>query len=743
MGLEAHRARATATWMAGMNTNAASETGPSRADHAARARSLPVVHGPTSTRSHCPYCALQCGIELVADGDDPLWVRGDPSFPVNAGALCIKGFTATDTLEHRERLRVPLARDADGCLVPVSWDEALDRVATGLRTAQERYGRDAAGIFGGGSLTNEKTYLLGKFARVALRTSQIDYNGRFCMSSAAAAGIRAFGLDRGLPFPLADIADAGAVLLIGSNVAETMPPFVRYLDEQRKNGGVLVVADPRLTPTARAATLHLPLGPGSDAALANGLLHVLIREELIDMRFIRERTEGFERVRASVAEYWPERAERITGVPEGELVRAARLLGNAKSAMVLSGRGGEQQSQGVTNALSYINLGLALGKHGQPFTGYGCLTGQGNGQGGREHGQKADQLPGYRRIDDPAARRFIADLWQVDEADLPAPGRSAYELLDTLGTDGGVRALWIIGSNVVVSAPRASHVADRLRALDFLVVSDFFLSETARLADVVLPAAQFAEETGTMTNLEGRVILRQRASAPPAGVRTDLEVIRDLAERLGAARHFAFDGPRAVFDELRAATAGAPADYSGITYDRIASERGVFWPCRSESEPGTPRVFAERFATPSGKARFHAVRHRAPAEETDESYPMMLTTGRLLAQYQSGTQTRRVDRLARLTPTPRVELHPIAARRYGVENGDAVRLVTRRGEATFTAHVTRSIRADTVFVPFHWGGRASANRLTNPALDPTSRMPEFKVCAVRLERCNGPEDGAR
>jgi assimilatory nitrate reductase catalytic subunit len=694
--------------------------------------------GPTAT--HCPYCALQCGIELVADETGRLAVRGDPVFPTNRGALCVKGWTAADTLGHPERLRTPLARGADGRLAPTSWDDALDRVAAALRDAQRRHGPDAAGIFGGGSLTNEKVYLLGKLARVALRTRSIDYNGRFCMSSAAAASLRAFGLDRGLPFPLADVAEAGAVLLVGSNVAETMPPFVRYLDAQRAAGGALVVADPRLTDTARAATVHLPLAPGSDAALANGLLHVLLRDGLVDAAFVAARTEGFDRVRAVAAEYWPERVERITGVAEGDLVRAARLLGEAPSAMVLTGRGGEQQAQGVANTLAYINVALALGKAGRPFAGFGCLTGQGNGQGGREHGQKADQLPGYRRIDDPAARRRLAELWGMAEGDLPGAGPSAYEMLDALGGDGGVRALWVIGSNVAVSAPRARHVVERLRALDFLVVSDFFLSETARLADVVLPSAQFAEEEGTLTNLEGRVIRRRRAASPPDGVRTDLDVIAALAERLGAGAAFAHDSPRAAFDELRAATAGAPADYAGITYERIDAERGVFWPCPSAEHAGTPRPFAERFATPSGRARFHPVRHQPPAEEPDAEFPLYLTTGRVLAQYQSGTQTRRVARLARMAPGPLAELHPQAARRHGVQDGDAVRLVTRRGEATFTARVTPRIREDTVFVPFHWGGGRSANRLTNPALDPTSRMPEFKVCAVRVERRDAASD---
>src|SRR5689334_20969063 len=397
------------------------------------------------------------------------------------GGLCQKGWTAGELLRHPGRLTTPLIHGE-----PASWDEALDFVAGRIKEFEP----DEVAVFGGGGLTNEKAYLLGKFARVALKTSQIDYNGRFCMSSAAAAGNKAFGLDRGLPFPLEDIPGAEVILLVGSNMAETMPPLRRYFETQRANGGKLIVVDPRLSATAQAATLHLRLIPGSDAALANGLLHLLIRENRIDADYIQTRTEGFEKVKSAVAAYWPERVERLTGVQESQIIQAARLLGEANTAMVLTARGPEQQAQGVNNTLAYLNIALALGMVGKPFGGYGCLTGQGNGQGGREHGQKADQLPGYRRLDNPAHRAFIARVWGVEEADLPGVGCSAYEMLDRLGTEGGVRTLLVFGSNPVVSAPHAGHIEKRLDALDFLAVTDYFLSETAEQADVVLPAAQ-------------------------------------------------------------------------------------------------------------------------------------------------------------------------------------------------------------------------------------------------------------
>ncbi|HEX4807555.1 MAG TPA: molybdopterin oxidoreductase family protein [Bryobacteraceae bacterium] len=686
---------------------------------------------PAIVATHCPYCALQCGMNLVVENQTVRVEARD--FPTNKGGLCQKGWTAAELLSHPDRLTSPLIRDAAGELQPASWDEALDYVVERIQAAQQRFGKDAVGLFGGGGLTNEKAYLLGKFARVALQTSQIDYNGRFCMSSAAAAGIKAFGIDRGLPFPLSDIAHAETILLVGSNVAETMPPIMQYFQAQIRNGGSLIVVDPRRTPSAAAATLHLQITPGTDSALANGLLNIAIRRKYIDESFINARTRGFESAKRAVASYWPERVERITGIRESELELAARLLGQSASAMILTARGPEQQSKGVDNVTAFINVALALGKVGKPFSGYGCLTGQGNGQGGREHGQKADQLPGYRKIDNPEHRKHIAQVWGVPEASLPGPGRPAYELLDTLGTPGGVQALLVFGSNLTVSAPRSSHIEERLRALDLLVVADVFLSETARIADVVLPCTQWAEEEGTMTNLEGRVLFRRQAMPAPEGVRSDLETITGLADRLGFGAYFS-SAPKEVFGELRIASAGGVADYAGISYERIAEENGVFWPCPDDEHPGTPRLFTERFPTPDGRARFHAVEYRPPAEEPDSDFPLYLTTGRVMAHYQSGTQTRRVAKLNAAVPEAFVELHPAVAQTYGIAEGDNVALTTRRGTAIAKAQLTPLIRMDTVFVPFHFAANGRANLLTNPALDPVSRMPEFKVCAVRIAK---------
>ena len=693
-----------------------------------------------ATATHCPYCALQCGMNLSRRQEDGrLTVVPRPDFPTNKGGLCQKGWTSADLLISPDRLTTPLVRDHKGePLRPATWDEALDRIATAIRHCQDAHGKDAVGVFGGGGLTNEKSYLLGKFARIGLGTKHIDYNGRFCMASAAGAANRTLGVDRGMPFPLEDIPGAEVILLMGSNVAETMPPVMQYFEAQAERGGTLIVADPRATPTAKAAGLHLQLTPGTDTALLNGLMHIAAREGWIDHDYIAARTTGYEAVRRAVAAYWPDRVERITGVPVKQLETAARLLGEAKSAILLTARGTEQQSKGVDNTIAAINLMLALGKVGQPNSGWGCITGQGNGQGGREHGQKADQLPGYRMITDPAARAHVASVWGVAPEEIPGPGVSAWEMLDHLGTEGGVRALMVFGSNLVVSAPRSSRVEDRLRHLDFLVVADMFLPETALMADVVLPTAQWAEEEGTMTNLEGRVLRRHRAAAPPEGVKTDAEMLVALAERLGKGHLFPTAEPAALFEELRRATAGGVADYAGITYERIERENGVFWPCPDESHPGTPRLFAESFPTLDGRARFRAVTHRHAAEEPDDAYPLYLTTGRVMAQYQSGTQTRRVRALNETAPEAFVEIHPTMARQFGVADGETVHVATRRGVATVRARLTPTIRQDTLFVPFHWAGDARANLLTNPALDPVSKMPEFKVCAARLERASDP-----
>ncbi|HET9957341.1 MAG TPA: molybdopterin oxidoreductase family protein [Polyangiaceae bacterium] len=688
---------------------------------------------PQATRTHCPYCAFQCGMEVSAsrsDGRTPT-IQADPDFPVNRGQMCVKGFTAATLLDHPERIRTPKLRTREGKWASTSWDAALDFIAERVERIRERHGAAAVGAFGSGALTNEKAYLLGKFVRLVLRSPNIDYNGRYCMASAAAGQNRAFGVDRGLPFPVSDIAQTEALLLWGSNCAETMPPIMQWVFEQKNRGGKLIVVDPRRSETARLATLHLQLTPGTDLALANGLLHLAIEHRLIDQAYIAERTEGFEEVRRSVLTSHPAHVERVTGVPIHQQLQTVEYLARCASSMALSGRGMEQQSKGTDTVLSLINLMLALGRVGKPASGYGCLTGQGNGQGGREHGQKADQLPGYRLIEDPDHRAHVARVWGVDASELPGKGKSAYELLDALGPSGGVHGLLVFGSNVAVASPHASNIVSKLRALELLVVCDAFENETSEAAHVLLPTTQWAEEEGTMTNLEGRVILRRRVQEPPPEVKTDIEILGALAARLGRPEGFQFESSRDVFEEFRRATAGGKADYSGLTYERLDRASGIFWPCPAENHPGTPRLFEQRFARPSGRALFHVVHYRAAAELPDLEFPLYFTTGRYKEHYNSGAQTRRVPALAEAKPEPRLQMHPQLAIRLEVTEGQGVLVESRRGSVRFRVTLSRDIRPDTLFAPFHWGGKQAANVLTNAALDPTSRMPEFKICAVR------------
>jgi assimilatory nitrate reductase catalytic subunit len=686
-------------------------------------------------------------ITAPAGGGPP--AVGPRDFPTNRGGLCQKGWTSAALLAAPDRLTTPLIRDRSGeGHREASWDEALGHVAGTLKALREAHGPDAVAVFGSGALTNEKAYLLGKFARVALRTSQIDYNGRFCMSSAAAAGNLAFGLDRGLPFPVTDLDHADLIILAGANPAETMPPLMGHLAGTDRGHTTLIVIDPRRTPTADVALnrggMHLQPAPGTDLALALGLLHIAWTSGYLDTperaAYREARTTGWARVKSTLTEWWPERVERLTGVAAADLRRAAHLLHTAHRGFVLTGRGAEQHSKGTDTVTAWINLALAFGLPGTRHRGYGCLTGQGNGQGGREHGQKADQLPGYRSITDDQARAHVAQAWGIQARELPGPGRSATELLDALGTATGPKALLVFGANPVVSAPRALRVRDRLQALDLLVVADFVPSETARLADVVFPVTQWAEETGTMTSLEGRVLRRRKAVEPPPGVRTDLAVIAGLATRLGrSAGEFPAD-PDQVLAELRRASAGGRADYSGITQALLDADVPLYWPvttadaerAAADGIAGTPRLFTERFAHPDGKARFVPVTHRDAAELPDADYPLYATSGRVLQHYQSGAQTRRVPELLAAQPEPFVEVHPDTAGRAGLRDGALARVESRRGTVTARVRCVPSLRLDTVFLPFHFPGDGAANILTNPALDPTSRMPEFKVCAVRL-----------
>ena len=687
--------------------------------------------------THCPYCGVQCGMNLLVEDNKVVGFEPRYDFPVNEGKLCPKGVTAYLQIHHPDRLLYPLIK-RNGNFERASWDEALDLIVTRFKEIQDKYGKDAIGVYSGSSLTTEKTYVMGKFARVGLGTRYIDYNGRLCMVSAGAGNNKAFGVDRAAN-PWSDIPLAEVLILAGANCAETFPVLNKFLWQQRDNGGRWIVIDPRETPTARQGDIHLQLRPGTDVAVANGMLNVIVREGLIDEDFIAGHTLNWDETRAAVEQCTPDIASQISGVPAEKIAEAGLLYGRAKTGMIMHARGIEHHSNGVDNVLSYINIVLATGKIGEPGRGYGTITGQGNGQGGREHGQKAEQLPGQRSIDDPEHRKFICDVWGLPEDELPPGGVSIVEMLDKMRA-GEIKALYSLCNNGMVSLPDTNSLRKVLEGLEFNVCVDFFMSESARYADVVLPGTTWAEDEGVTASAEARVVKINKAVDPPGEAKQDWWIACEIARRMGRGQYFQFNTPREIFDELRVASRGGKADYYGITYEKVDRQNGVMWPCPTEEHTGTPRMFNDKkFYFPDGKARFHPTFYKGADEKPDDEYPLILTSGRVVYQYLSGNQTRRIKFLVDQCPEPYVEFHPEMAAKLNVGDGERVKVVSRRGEGAFPALVVRTIRPDTIFIPYHWGEQLAANQLTNPKLDPTSKIPEFKACAARIEKIHSRE----
>ena len=691
--------------------------------------------------THCCFCGQQCGIVLKVKDERVVGFEPRYDFPFNEGKLCPKGVKRYLQGSHPDRLLAPLERapsSRDG-FRQISWEAALERTATEIRRIQSQYGPNAFAMLSGVSLTNEKSYLVGKFARLALGTANLDYNGRLCMVSAGAANKKALGIDRASN-PWSDIRLADVVFIAGANVAECAPITTSYVWEARDRGAKLIVADPRVTPLARTADVFLGLRPGTDSALMGAILNVLIARDWLDHDFIAAHTEGFAEAAQAVADHTPEWAARVCGVPASRIEQAAELWGTARTGMLLHARGIEHHTKGVENVLSCINLGLATGKYGKPGCGVTTITGQGNGQGGREQGHKCDQLPGNRDITNPEHRAYVASVWGCEESAIPGKGLTAQEIVDAIHA-GEIKGLLSICFNPAVSLPDTNFTAAALDKLEFYAVIEFFLSETAQHADVVLPGSLHEEDEGTSTTVEGRVVKINAAIKPPGEARLDWKILVDLAHRLGRGQYFPYGSTEEIFTELRRASHGGTADYGGITWQRVVDEQGVFWPCPTEGHPGTERLYeGGRFYTPNGRAKFHPVRFRPPAEVVDDAYPIWLTTGRVVSQYLSGTQTRRIGPLVEQYPEPLCEMHPQLAARLGVADGDLVRVRSRRGEITLPAAVVATIRPDTVFIPYHWPGRQAANQLTQRALDPVSKIPEYKVSAVAIERV-GPGRG--
>ena len=682
--------------------------------------------------THCCFCGMQCGIKLLVKTNKVVGFEPWMEFPFNQGRLCPKGVQRYLQNNHPDRLLGPIKRVEGQGFEPTSWDEAMDKTVSEIRRIQDTYGKDAFSVLSGVSLTNEKSYLMGKFARVALKTKNLDYNGRLCMVSAGAGNKKAFGLDRASN-TYQDLEYAEVIIIAGANVSETFPTLTHWIWKARDRGAKIIVVDPRIIPLARTADVHLDVKPGTDSALYGAMLKYLVDHDMLDHEFIDNYTSGFDVTLDSVKDYTLEWAEEVTGIKKEKISEAAELWGKAKTSFLLHARGIEHHSKGVDNVLGCINLVLATGRIGKPYCGYGTITGQGNGQGGREHGHKCDQLPGNRDIENPEHRQYIADVWGIDEQEMPVKGLSAYEIIEAIHR-GEIKGLLSICFNPLVSLPNSNYVREALEKLEFYVCIDFFLNETARHADIVLAGSLQEEEEGTTTSAEGRVIRIRQAVTPPGDARTDTSIILELAERLGVKDKFTYENSEAVFNELRVASKGGTADYYGITYQRIEDELGVFWPCPEIGHPGTPRLWEDKkFKTPDGKAHFNPAPYKLPGEVTDADYPITLTTGRVVSQYLSGTQTRRIGKLVDQYPEPLLEIHPEMAARYHIQQNELVKVSTRRGEGIFPANIVETIRKDTVFIPYHWSGLKSANQLTPGTLDPISKIPEFKVSACKLE----------
>jgi assimilatory nitrate reductase catalytic subunit len=708
-------------------------------------------------KTHCCFCGQQCGIQLKVKDNQVIGFEPWLDFPFNQGMLCPKGVRRYLQSSHHDRLTTALARETTSPegFRPIAYEDAIRRVASEIQRIQSKYGNDAFAVLGGASMTTEKCYLLGKFARVCLKSKHIDYNGRLCMVSAAAGNKKAFGIDRA-GNPMSDIPLAEVIWIGGANVAECAPITTSYVWQARENGARIINVDPRVTPVARTADLILPVKPGRDAALFAGVLHLMIENDWLDHDFINNHTVGFEKAAEVVKDWTPRKTAEVTGIAEKAIRQAAEWWGTAKTSFLMHARGMEQHSHGVNNVLASINVVLASGRIGRPGCGYSTITGQGNGQGGREHGQKADQLPGGRDIENPEHRKFIAEFWGIPEPKLPHAGVDCYELFRKV--DGGeIKGLMLWSFNPAVSLPDSTFIKRMLEKLEFFTVTDFFLSETARFADVVLPGSQHEEDEGTVCSTEGRVIKINQAVTPPGDAKQDWKILQDIAKALGRERGFTFNSPGEIFEELRKASRGGVADYSGITYEKIDRQKGVFWPCRDTGpdgqpidDPGTPRLFepgswnpvakgAGPFYFPDGKARFHAIPYEPPTEDVDADYPIILTTGRVVSMFLSGNQTRRIGPLVDQYPEPLLELHPILAKKHGITDGDWVTIESRRGSLTIRCQVVTTIRPDTVFVPYHWPGPKSVNLATISSQDPISKIPEYKVCACRIRKATEPE----
>lgn len=694
-----------------------------------------------SVRSVCPYCGVGCGVILETHRGRVIKVQGDPDHPANRGKLCTKGMVLHKTIHTPDRITHPLMRKSRSeQLIPVSWDTALGRIAQTFQSLMEDHGPESIAFYVSGQLMTEDYYVVNKLTKGFLRINNIDSNSRLCMSSAVMGYRRAFGVDAP-PCSYEDLDISDCIFIIGSNTAYCHPIlFMRIAEAKTRKGNNLkiIVSDPRKTPTAGIADLYVPLNPGSDVAFINGMIYVLMNEGLINREFISMHTEGFDEVEKIIQEYTPEMVSQICGIPSSMVREAALIYGQAKSAMTLWAMGLNQSRQGTDKNNAVINLSLITGNIGRPGAGPFSLTGQANAMGGRETGGLANLLPGHRYMDNPVHRHEVAAFWGCGEIS-DMKGKTAVELFDAV-YKGNIKAVWIICTNPVVSLPNGSKFEEALKRAELVVVQDLYSpTDTTLFADVILPAAGFGEKEGTMTNSERRISYIAQAVNPPGEAIPDWEILTRFAHKMGFAESFPYKRAEDIFEEYKRITKGTDMDITGITYERLKTEGPIQWPCPDVNHPGTPRLYTDgRFQTENGRARFIPVRFIPPAETTDSDFPFILTTGRLRDQWHTMTKTGKVEKLLLHDPAPTLEINIKDANRIGVTDRDLVVIESRRGKATTQAMVTDRIKEGTVFLPFHWGkllaDNGRANLMTVEALDPFSKQPEFKACAVRIRK---------
>src|SRR4028118_719838 len=690
----------------------------------------------------CPYCGVGCGLEVVPDKKQSWKVRGDRNHPSSQGMVCIKGATVAESIRS-DRLLYPMMRDTlDEPFRRASWDEALDAIVNRIQTIRSTSGPDAMCVYGSGQFVTEDYYVAQKLIKGCLGTNNFDANSRLCMSSAVSGYVQSFGSD-GPPCCYDDLELTDCAFIIGSNAAECHPiVFNRLAKYHKKHPHVkMIVVDPRRTPTAEAADLHLAIKPGTDIDLLNGIAYLLLRSQAIDPEFIQECTANFSAFAEVISSYTPEFVASRCGISVSELETAANYWEQSQRGLSLWSMGMNQSSEGTAKVRTLINLHLMTVQIGKPGCGPFSLTGQPNAMGGRESGGLCHILPAYRSVKNPQHRAALETFWGLTPGQIsPHPGRTAWDIVTGLET-GDVKFVWIAATNPAVSMPDLERTKAALLASPFTVYQDaYYPTETAAYAHVLLPAAQWGEKTGTMTNSERRVTLCPAFRSPPGQAKADWEIFAEVGRRLGFVEQFRFSNSAEVYAEFVQLTRDRPCDMTGLSHDRLRKDGPTQWPCRKSGElkPGEPaRLYANlSFNTPDGRARFGAYHSRGLAEPPDQDYPLVLTTGRLYGHWPTQTSTGRIPKIQQMHPNPFIEIHPRDAGKFGIEDNSLVEVRSRRGKSRFPAKVTKAIAPGTVFVPMHWGAlwadNAEANALTHSEACPASLQPELKACAVQL-----------